>query len=482
MKQRISLLFCWIFMAAFAAEAQFNYTTNNGVITITRYTGSNGIVMVPDAINGYTVTTIGGSAFESTSVGTVVLPNSITNIQYEAFLYCAKLTNVTIPSSVIQVQNFAFLGCPLLDNIAVDSQNAFYSSVDGVLFDKNQTMLLQCPETKTGTYTIPDTVSSIGSEAFYGCGNLTNVMLGRLVSSVSTGGGDMFFNCTNLVAITVNTNSPFYTGIGGVLFTKNRSSLVLYPWSRAGYYTIPDGTTSIGYGAFYTRQGLTGVTIPASLTNITDGAFSSCGNLAALNVDGNNPVFSSIDGVLFDKTQSTLLLYPPAHPTTSYTIPNSVINIHDSSFVDCEKLTSVTIGASVTNIGSYAFLYCNNLTGFFFLGNPPAADPKAFQGDSGATAYYLPGMTGWTSTYDGLPTSLGIFPYPVILNSGLQAGGFGFTVWWLTNLPVVVEATPTLVNPVWQPLQTNIPSNGTIDFSDPNSTHNPVRFYRARTP
>jgi BspA type Leucine rich repeat region (6 copies) len=482
MKSRTLHYFCWVFFAAFAAQAQFKYTTNNGAITITRYTGSDGMVAVPNSLDGFPVTTIGGSAFASTGVGSVVLPNSITNIGYEAFVSCANLTNVTIPSSVLQVQNFAFLGCPLLANIAVDPHNAFYSSVDGVLFDKNQTVLMQCPETKTGTYTVPDTVSTIGSEAFYGCGNLTNVMLGRSVSSVSTGGGDMFFNCTHLVAITVNTNNPFFTGIDGVLFKKDGSVLVLYPFGRAGTYTIPNGAASIGYAAFYYRQGLTGVTMPASLTDITDGAFSSCGALAAFNVDGNNAVFSSLDGVLFDKAQSTLLLFPPAHPAAAYTVPGGVKNIHDNAFIDCEGLTSVTLGGGVTNIGGYAFLNCNNVTAFFFPGSPPSADSTAFTGDSGAKAYYLPGATGWGATYDGLPTAPGTLPYPVIVKSGLEAGGMSLTVSWLTNLPVVVEAATTLVKPTWQPLQTNVPSNGTFVVSDPNWNHQPVRFYRARTP
>jgi hypothetical protein len=482
MKRRITFLLGWIFMAASIAEAQFDYTTNNGAITITRYTGSDDVVSVPDTIDGFPVTIIGGSAFSSTSVGSVVLPNSITNILYEAFIYCANLTNVTIPGGVTLVQNFAFLGCPLLDNIAVDPANAFYSSVDGALFDKNQTMLLQCPETKTGTYTIPDTVSYIGSEAFYGCGGLTNVTLGRAVLSISTGGGDMFFDCTNLVSITVDTNNPFYSSVGGVLFNKNGSTLELYPFGRAGAYTIPSATTSIGYSAFYLRQGLTGVTMPASLTNIADGAFDSCGALAAINVDGSNPVFSGAEGVLFDKSQSTLLLFPPGKPATSYTIPNSVTNIHDYAFVDCGRLTSVTIGERVTTIGPDAFLNCDSVAGFFFLGNPPNADSTAFNNDTGATAYYLPGATGWGSAYDGLPTAPGTLPYPFILNSRRQAGGFSFTISWLTNLPVVVEAATTLVNPAWLPLQTNVPSSGTIQFSDPNWALYRARVYRARTP
>jgi hypothetical protein len=481
MKRLALLIFGLVFMASMA-EGQFNYTTNNGTITITGYTGAGGVATVPNTINGLPVTTIGGSAFASSSVASVILPNSITNILYEAFIYCANLTNVTVPASVIQIQNFAFLGCPLLDNIAVDPQNAFYSSLNGVLFDKNQTQLIQCPETKTGTYAIPDTVSSIGSEAFYGCGGLTNVTLGSLVSSISTGGGDMFFSCTNLVAITVKTNNTFFSSIGGVLFNKSGTTLVLYPNGRAGSYAVPNGTTSIGYSAFYLRPGLTSVAIPASLASIADGAFNSCGALASFTVDGKNAVFSSFNGVLFDKLQTTILLFPPANPATSYTIPASVKNIYNSAFIDCGGLRSVTIGGGVTNIGSDAFLFCPGITGFFFLGNPPIGDPTAFQGETGATAYYLPGTTGWTTNYDGLPTALGTLPYPVILNSGLKGGGFGFTVSWLTNIPVVVEAATTFSNPVWAPLQTNVPSGGMIQFLDLNWNNYPNRFYRARTP
>jgi hypothetical protein len=91
-------------------------------------------------------------------------------------------------------------------------------------------------------------------------------------------------------------------------------------------------------------------------------------------------------------------------------------------------------------------------------------------------------MTGWTSTYDGLPTAPGTFPYPVILNSGRHSGGFGFTISWLTNISVVVEAAVSLSNPIWVPLQTNVPSSGTIQFLDPKWTDYPARFYRARTP
>jgi len=102
------------------------------------------------------------------------------------------------------------------------------------------------------------------------------------------------------------------------------------------------------------------------------------------------------------------------------------------------------------------------------------------------TVYYLPGTTGWTTTFDGRPTALRFLPNPVILNSssglGVQANGFGFTISWATNTSVVVEAATNLANPVWMPVSTNIFTGGTSYFSDPQWTNYPGRFYRLSTP
>src|SRR5271165_2387200 len=121
------------------AQAQFNYTTNNGAITITGYTGYGGVVAIPGTIDGLPVTSIGTNAFANRS----------------------SLTWVTIPSSVTNIGSHAFYGCSNLSAVEVDPLNSAYRTVDGVLFNKDQTMLIQCPGRKTGSYAVPDSVLSL---------------------------------------------------------------------------------------------------------------------------------------------------------------------------------------------------------------------------------------------------------------------------------------------------------------------------------
>ena len=123
-----------------ALQAQFTFTTNNGTITITGYTGRGGVVVIPSTINGLPVTSIGYEAFQYSSITGVTIPNSVTNIGGPAFSYCYSLTN-----------------------IMVDPLNSAFSSVDGVLFNHNQTTLVEYyPGGKVGGYTIPNSVTSIG--------------------------------------------------------------------------------------------------------------------------------------------------------------------------------------------------------------------------------------------------------------------------------------------------------------------------------
>jgi hypothetical protein len=208
--------------------------------------------------------------------------------------------------------------------------------------------------------------------------------------------------------------------------------------------------------------------------------------LKAISVTALNSVYSSVDGVLFDKTQTTLVKYPQGR-VGSYAVPGSVTSVGYSAFANCTSLTDVTIPNAVTNIGDSAFFLCANLTAVYCEGNAPSlGGSSVFSGDSNATVYYLPGTAGWGPTFGDRPTALWFLPNPVILNHGpgfgVQTDQFGFVISWATIVPVTVEACTNLSRPVWSAVQTVSLTNGSAYFSDPDWTNHPRRFYRVRWP
>ncbi len=178
----------------------FNYTTNNGAITITGYTGPGGSVTIPNTIDG--------------------LP--VTSIRDGAFYGCTSLTNFTIPNSVTNIGVAPFQDCCSLTAITVDALNAFYSSAGAVLFNKSQTTLIRCPGGKAGNYTIPNSVTTIGDFAFYACGSLTSVTIGNSVASI---GRWAFSSCTALTSVMIPNS---VTSIGDGAFTGCTSLTSVY--------------------------------------------------------------------------------------------------------------------------------------------------------------------------------------------------------------------------------------------------------------
>jgi hypothetical protein len=197
-----------------------------------------------------------------------------------------------------------------------------------------------------------------------------------------------------------------------------------------------DSVTNIGSYAFGQCQSLTNVTIGSSVTSIGTGAFQ-VNALKAITVAPNNTSYSSVNGVLFDASQSTLIQYPRGLGASSYTVPNSV-----------------------TNIGSGAFEFSFYLTKIYFMSNAPSYGASAFSFVF-ATVYYLPGTTNWGTTYGGLPTAPWLPQMQTAsVNSGGQTNQFDFNIQWASGQMVVVEACTNLSNPDWQPVQTNTLTKG----------------------
>jgi hypothetical protein len=334
-------------------------------------------------------------------------------------------------------------------------------------------LLLALPAAVQAQFTYTNNNGTITITGYTGPGGAVTIpdaINGLPVTSIGT---NAFVYCQSLASITISTN---VTSIGPGAF------YICYGLTRV---SLPNSVTSIGDLAFNFCTSLNSVTIPNSTTHIGDEAFFGCASLIAITVDALNPVYSSVDGVLFNKTRTTLIQCPGGK-TGSYKIPDSVTSILAEAFGYCRGLTTVTVPGSVTSIGNYAFDNSFHLSGIYFQGNAPSVGSVVFILDNNATVYYLPGTTGWGATFGGRPTAPWYLPNPVILDFGpsfgVQTNHFGFIISWATNVPVVVEASNNLANPNWSPLATNTLTSGSSYFSDLQWTNYPARFYRLRSP
>ena len=290
------------------------------------------------------VTEIGSSAFsDCTKLTSVSIPASLTTIGSWAFSGCTGLSSVSIPAGVTSIGSSAFYRCAGLKSIDVDAGNAKYTSVDGVVYNKEMTRLIALPAGKK-RFDIPNSITSIESGMFSGYTNLTTL---SIPSSVSYIGPQAFSGCTSLISINVDARNAEYTSIDGALYNKDATVLVAWPGGVKECH-LPSSVTSIGWSAFSGCTGLTSVSVPATVTSIGINAFRGCTGLTSVSIPAS---VTSIEGNAFSGCTGL----------ASISIPASITSISRGMFSGCTGLTSVSIPTSVTSIGSWAFSGCTAL-------------------------------------------------------------------------------------------------------------------------
>ena len=282
--------------------------------------------------------------FGANTLRSIIVPSSVTRLEFFQFAYCSNLTNVTLPASIAYINNYIYYNSPNVKSI-----------------------------------TIPASVTFINTYGFGQSGITTAIfeestLLDNLSPSVIPGTGKTLYNKSG---ITVSWITKVFNGTGalpsvtGLLYGATSARIATYTSIGASAFlnatglrsiTIPSSVTTIGPSAFQ-GSGLTSVTIPSSVTSIGVSAFQNMPNLSEITVNPSNNNYSSdSNGVLFNKNITTLVQYPKGNPRTLYNIPVSVTEIGNNALAIVTNLTSMIIPSAVKNIGSNAFQGMTGIT------------------------------------------------------------------------------------------------------------------------
>lgn len=364
-------------------------------------------INIPEVVfyNGaiYKVVRIGDYALWNSDIASLNIPATVTSIGNYAFSDCTKLVSIVIPDNVKSIGGGVFWACSSLTSVKMPEgiKNIGESSFYGC--------------SSLSSFTIPESVENIDFLAFSLCSSLTSITIPSKVTNIGDGA---FSNCNNLISINVNADNTKYSSIDGVLFSKDQTTIVCYPGGLKGDYIIPDGVEIIGNNAFGSCLSLTSVSIPETVTvidsyafsdcssltslaipsrvtEIGKEAFSNCSNLVSISVSNDNTKYCSVDGILFNKEQ-TLIICCPGGFKGDYAIPNSVVTIEASAFINCSGLSSIIIPEGVTAIGESAFSGCSSITSLIIPESVSTIGNVAFADCNSLNSIYL----NWTRPSD----------------------------------------------------------------------------------
>ena len=309
-------------------------------------------VIIPPTYNGKPVTQLRYVAFrDAKQIKTVMMPNTITKIDWEAFSRCTSLKNVYLPEGLISLEHYAFLECSSMEYLK-----------------------------------LPESLQEIDHNVFIDCASLKELDIPAKTASI---GLNVFFGCSSLEALNVASGNPNYKSIDGVLYNKAATILHTYPSGKKDEsFTIPSTVKTIGSQAMSFVENIKHITVSDSVTTIKGGAFygcpklesvhigryvstiehsgyttliGGCPNFTAFTVHSYNWNFKAVDGVLYNKAGTKLLIYPVGKKETHYTFPANVTQVGTFALAWANNLESVFIPNTLKTYDGYAFYGCKNL-------------------------------------------------------------------------------------------------------------------------
>lgn len=284
------------------------------------------------------VVAIGRGAFSWCGFDSIILPNSLKIIGQEAFRHCARLKYISIPNSVELIDGFAFMDCPELAGITIGNKTSFidkdafdncpkleyidispenttYSSFEGILYTKNKTELIKCPEGKSGRLTLPDSVVEIQDGSFEYCTKLTGILPG---SSLTTIGNNAFYNCNSLTEMNPGNT---VTNIGNEIF---------FSCDNLKTVTLNNSITTIPNGTFKDCINLTNVSLGNSILSIGDNAFTGCSKLTTLTIPAS---VNTMGKSVFSESKELKSIYMLSKTPIPFKSPHFVFE--DDVFINC---------------------------------------------------------------------------------------------------------------------------------------------------
>lgn len=339
---------------------EYEYKIESGNVTITKYLADDTKITIPSEIEGYPVVAIGNNCFyQCESIEEVIIQEGITEIGSFAFSGCTSLENIYLADTLETIGFSAFYNCDSLTEIE-----------------------------------FPDSLKIIDTDAFGDCDGIKNIYIPPSVEVIH----EAFIFCNKLAAITVDPGNIKYLSENGVLFSKDKTVLEIYPaGKKEASYVIPETVKTVTYKAFYGCDNLKDLTVNSEI-NVDGFYFSDCDSLENIFVSAENNKFTSVDGVLFSADKSSLLVYPKGRTADEYIVPAGVKKIDSAAFYCCSYLKTVKILEDVETIRNYSFAKCTNLKDIIIPVSLKYIDMAAFL-DCNAleNIYYTGSESDWSS-------------------------------------------------------------------------------------